>query len=78
MREKTFTFDFNLNAWIRGLEIEADSYEEALEKFKMMSFSDIALNGYAKDFEVSDVDVEYEEQDDDEFDYEDDYEDDEY
>ena len=44
------------------MEIEADSYEEALEKFKMMSFSDIALHGYAKDFEVSDVDVEYEEQ----------------
>ena len=72
MNEKTFTFDFNLNAWIRELEIEADSYEEALEKFKMMSFSDIALHGYAKDFEISDVDVEYEEQDDDELDYEDD------
>lgn len=72
MNEKTFTFDFNLSAWISELEIEADSYEEALEKFKMMSFSDIALHGYVKDFGVSEVEVEYEEQDDDELDYEDD------
>lgn len=57
---KKFTFDFNVEAWIQGLEIEADTYEEAEEKLLSMSLLDIASNGFEKNMEVSDIDYEVE------------------
>ena len=52
----TYTFDFDLDAWIRNLEIEADNKEEALEKLNKMSFSDIVDEGYCQRFDISDID----------------------
>jgi translation initiation factor 2 beta subunit (eIF-2beta)/eIF-5 len=49
-------FDFELRAWIAGVEIEADSYEEALEKLYMMTFAEIVEEGFEKDSEISDID----------------------
>ena len=40
----TYTFDFNLSAWIRNLDIEADSEEEAREKLNAMRIGDIDSN----------------------------------
>lgn len=75
----TYTFDFNLSAWIRNLEIEADSEEEATEKLNAMKVEDIVDLGYCSNFDITSVDVESDEEyveDDD--DYEDeDYEEDE-
>ena len=34
-------FDFNLNAWIKGIEIDADSYEDALAKLHGMPFEEL-------------------------------------
>jgi hypothetical protein len=50
------TFDFNLEAWIKGVEIEADSYDEALEKLTRMSFEDLVRDGYAKDYSIDHID----------------------
>lgn len=52
-------FDFNLNAWIQGLEIEADSVEQAQEKLLSMSLEDmIDAGAYIKDSAVDSVDAE--------------------
>lgn len=52
-------FDFNLDAWIQNLEIEADSVEQAKEKLMSMSLEDmIEAGAYMKDFNVESVDTE--------------------
>lgn len=56
-----YTFDFNLSAWIRDLEIEADSLEEAKEKFLERSVSDLIDEGYVKDYDITDLDIDIEE-----------------
>ena len=58
----TYTFDFNLSAWIRGLEIEADSEEEAREKLYSMRVGNIIDEGYCSNFDITDVDVESDEE----------------
>ena len=58
----TYTFDFNLSAWIRGLEIEADSEEEAREKLNAMNIDDIVDLGYCSNFDITSVDVESDEE----------------
>lgn len=49
-------FDFNLNAWIKGIEVDADSYEDALAKLHGMSFEELVELGYSKEFKLDDVD----------------------
>lgn len=49
-------FDFNLNAWIKGVEVDADSYEEAVAKLHGMSFEELVELGYSKEFKLDDVD----------------------
>lgn len=49
-------FDFNLNAWIKGIEVDADSYEDALVKLHGMSFEELVELGYSKEFKLDDVD----------------------
>lgn len=57
-----YTFDFNLSAWIRDLEIEADSLEEAKEKFFDKSVSDLIDEGYVKDHSITDLDIDIEDE----------------
>lgn len=49
-------FDFNLSAWIKGVEIEADSYEDALVELHSMTFEELVEAGYEKDFKLDDID----------------------
>lgn len=53
-----YKFNFNLNAWIDMLEIEADNEEEAYEKLHNLSINDIIENGNVHDYEIDDIDVE--------------------
>ena len=55
-----YTFDFDLDLWIKNLEIEADSLEEAKEKFFKMSVSDIIDEGFVKDMCITSLDIEEE------------------
>ncbi len=48
-------FDFNLNAWIKGIEVDAESYEDALAKLHGMSFEELVELGYSKEFKLDDV-----------------------
>lgn len=57
---KKFTFDINIEAWIRYIEIEAENYDEALEELYSMSLSELAEEGNVKDTEITDVDCEVE------------------
>jgi len=66
---KKFVFDFNLSAWITNLEIEADSYEEAVEKLGRMSAYDIVDEGYVKNTDITDLDYEVADDDEDDDDY---------
>lgn len=75
-----YTFDFNLQAWIQNLEIEADSYEDAVQKLNTMDIDDLISDGYVKRYDIDDVDCEsdeddYEEEDEEEDDFLDDEED---
>jgi hypothetical protein len=47
--------DFNLNAWIKGVEVEATSYEDAVAKLYQMTFDELIETGFSKDFTISDV-----------------------
>lgn len=49
-------FDFNLNAWIKGIEVDADSYDDAVAKLHGMSFEELVELGYSKEFKLEDVD----------------------
>lgn len=51
-------FNFNLNAWINGVEIEADSEEQAKEILFGMTFSELLEDGYCKDFSIADLGAE--------------------
>lgn len=68
---KKFTFDFNLEAWVAGVEIEANSYDEALEKLNGMTAEELLEEGYIKQSEISTIDCSVEDEED-EFDDDDD------
>lgn len=53
-----YSFDFNLEAWIQGVEIDADSYEEAESKLYKMTVEELIEAGYIHTSDVEDVDVE--------------------
>lgn len=69
---KKFTFDFSVDAWIQGVEIEADDYADALDELRSMSLDELIENGYVKDFDISNIDVDFDTDDFDEEDEEDD------
>jgi hypothetical protein len=56
-------FDFNLQAWIQDVEIEADSIEEAEEKLYRMTVQELIEAGYIHTSDLDDVDAEIVEQD---------------
>ena len=51
-------FNFNLEAWIEGVEIEADSEEEAKEKLYRMNAHELIEAGYVNTSDVDDVEGE--------------------
>ncbi len=53
-----FKFDFNLEAWIQGVEIEAESYEEAERKLYKMTVEELIEAGYIHTSDLDDVDAE--------------------
>ena len=65
---KKFIFDFSVDAWIKGVEIEADTYEEAEEELHRHALEELIEKGYVKDSSISNIDCDVE---DDEDDYED-------
>lgn len=65
-----YTFDFNLEAWVAGVEIEADSYEEALEELHKKTAEELLEEGYIKESDISSIDCDVE--DDEEYDENDD------
>lgn len=62
-----YDFNFSLDAWVKSLEIEADSLEEAKEKLNEMSISDIVDEGLVKDFNIKDLDATVDPDDDDDY-----------
>ena len=53
-----YSFDFNLQAWMQDVEIEADSYEEAERKLYKMTVEELIEAGYIHTSDLEDVDVE--------------------
>lgn len=53
-----YSFDFNLQAWVRFVEIEADSYEEAVNKLLRKDVSELIELGSIQDSDLNDIDVE--------------------
>ena len=51
-------FNFNLEAWIEGVEIEADSEEEAKEKLYRMNAQELIEAGYVNTSDVDDIEGE--------------------
>lgn len=56
-------FDFNLQAWIQDVEIEADSIEEAENKLYRMTVEELIEAGYIHTSDLDDVESEIVEQD---------------
>lgn len=48
-------FNFDLKAWISGVEIEADSYEEAEEKLLRMDVKDLIEEGYIENSDLDSI-----------------------
>ena len=57
---KKFIFEFSVDAWIKGVEIEADTYQEAEDKLYRHTLEDLIEKGYVKDSNISDIDCEVE------------------
>ena len=57
-------FNFNLEAWIQGVEIEADSIEEAENKLYKMDVQELIEAGYINTSDLYDVEGEAIEEDD--------------
>ena len=51
-------FNFNLSTWMRYVEIEADSYEKALEELYTKSLSELLEMGMEDETTISDVEGE--------------------
>lgn len=49
-------FNFNLSAWVTGVEVEGKSYEDALSELHGMTFDELVELGYAKEFSITEVD----------------------
>lgn len=52
-----FVVDLNVNAWLKAIEIEAGSKDEAKDILKGMSLEEMLETGYERDLELSDVDI---------------------
>ena len=54
-----FNVNFNLSAWVRDVEVEANSEEEAVAKLNSMSISELIEEGAVFDSEMSfsDIDI---------------------
>lgn len=51
-----YIFDFNLSCWVRGLKIEADTYEEAKEELLKKTAEQLLEEGYCNDSDITDLD----------------------
>lgn len=52
-----YDFNFSLDAWVKSLEIEADSLEEAKEKLFEMPIEDLIDIAWVKDFSIKELEV---------------------
>lgn len=48
-------FDFNVDAWIIGVEVEGRSYENALENLYQMTLGELLEEGSVRDFTLGDI-----------------------
>lgn len=55
---KKYKLDFVLEAWVRNLEIEADSEEDAINKLHRMDIEEIIKKGYVDESDSKNIDVE--------------------
>ena len=53
-----FKFNFNLEVWVDGVEIDAKTYDEALEKLYQMTTQQYLEEGYDRNSTISDVEGE--------------------
>ena len=54
---KIFRLDFDLDAWIQNVEIEAKDEQDALNKFSGMTVEELVQQGYVHSWNFSDCDV---------------------
>ena len=59
---KKYVFDFSVDAWLQNVEIEADNLDQAKEELFKKSLADLVEEGYVKDFSISEIDYEVEEE----------------
>lgn len=52
-----FVVDLNVNAWLKAIEIEAGSKDEAKDILKGMSLEEMLETGYERDLELFYVDI---------------------
>jgi hypothetical protein len=51
-----FRFNFNLETWIKGVEVEGNSYEDAIENLYKMSLKDYLEEGDDDETTITDID----------------------
>lgn len=52
-----FKFNFNLEVWVDGVEIEAKNYDEAVEELYKMTVQQYLEEGYDRNSSISDVEA---------------------
>ena len=52
-----FKFNFNLEVWVDGVEIEAKNYDEAVEELYKMTVQQYLEEGYDRNSTISDVEA---------------------
>lgn len=54
---KKFRLDFDLDAWIQNVEVEANDEQDALSKLSGMTVEELIQQGYVHSWNFSDCDV---------------------
>lgn len=49
-------FDINVEAWLRGIEVEGDDYDDAENNLYRMTLEELLDEGYVRSFEITDCD----------------------
>lgn len=52
---KVYRFDLDVDAWIKNVEVVAETKEEAIKKLNSMSCEELIEDGYVHDFSIKEI-----------------------
>lgn len=60
IKERKYIFDLSIDAWVNSIEIEAESYDDALEELYQLTLEELIEKGYVKGFDIKNIEYDVE------------------